>query len=160
MKYRSNIERYADFVFEPLDPSFPSRALDLKDRGGQGIIVAGVSYGQGSSREHAAICPMHLGVKAVIALSFERIHAANLINFGILPLRFNANSDYEAIEAGDNLHIPDIRTRVASSGTVTIHNRTRGATFQGTLELSEREKEILLAGGALNLAKKQGSTQA
>lgn len=160
MKYRSNIERYADFVFEPLDPSFPSRALDLKARGGQGIIVAGVSYGQGSSREHAAICPMHLGVKAVIALSFERIHAANLINFGILPIVFSTKNDYEDIEAGDVLHMPDIGARIASSGTVTIHNQTRGATFQGTLELTEREKEILLAGGALNLAKKRDNVQA
>lgn len=155
MKYRSNIERYADFVFEPLDPSFPSRALQLKARGGQGIIVAGLSYGQGSSREHAAICPMFLGVKAVVALSFERIHAANLINFGILPVLFTSNSDYEATEAGDILHMPGIGTRIASSGTVTVHNRTRGTTFQGILELSEREKEILLAGGALNLAQQR-----
>ncbi|MCK9229104.1 MAG: aconitate hydratase [Syntrophales bacterium] len=155
MKYRSNIERYAEFVFKPIDPSFPERARHLKARGGQGIIVAGLSYGQGSSREHAAMCPMHLGVKAVIALSFERIHAANLINFGILPILFSTNDDYEAVQTGDTLHIPHIRARIASSGTLTIHNRTRGTTFQGILDLSERDKEILPAGGALNLVRKQ-----
>ena len=88
MKYRSNIPKYSEFVFENVDASFAKRALALKEAGKHNIIVAGLSYGQGSSREHAAICPMYLGVRAVIAKSLERIHAANLINFGILPLTF------------------------------------------------------------------------
>ncbi|MDD5475827.1 MAG: aconitate hydratase [Syntrophales bacterium] len=155
MKYRSNIDRYSDFVFELLDPSFSARARELKARGRHGIIVAGFSYGQGSSREHAAICPMHLGVKAVIAKSFERIHASNLVNFGILPVIFSNDNDYEEIGSGDILDMPDIKNLVASTDTVTIHNRTRGTTIQADLRISEREKKILLAGGALNYAKEQ-----
>ena len=86
LKYRSNVPKYSSFVFEGVDPTFAQRAAALRDRGIHGIIVGGLSYGQGSSREHAALCPMYLGIKAVIAKSMERIHRANLINFGIVPL--------------------------------------------------------------------------
>jgi aconitate hydratase len=103
MKYRSNIPKYSKFVFKNIDPAFAKRAQEIKAAGKQNIIIAGFSYGQGSSREHAAICPMYLGVRAVIAKSFERIHAANLINFGILPLTFLTESDYEGISPGDDL---------------------------------------------------------
>lgn len=97
LKYRSNVPKYSQYVFEPLDPNFYSRASELRDRGMHNIIVAGYSYGQGSSREHAALCPMYLGVKAVIAKSIERIHAANLVNFGIIPFSFAQESDWDSL---------------------------------------------------------------
>ncbi|HET58527.1 MAG TPA: aconitate hydratase [Deltaproteobacteria bacterium] len=155
MKYRSNIPRYADFVFEPIDPSFPSRARAARDEGFQGIIVAGLSYGQGSSREHAALCPMHLGVRVVIAKSFERIHAANLVNFGILPLVFVDETDYDAIEPGDLLDVPGIRSIIANEEALTVHNRTKEMNFRAGFNLTERQRWILLAGGALNLVRKK-----
>jgi len=110
LKYRSNVPKYSEFVFEPLDKEFSSRAMALRDRGIHNLIVAGTSYGQGSSREHAALCPMYLGVKAVVAKSIERIHAANLVNFGIVPLSFVQKTDYDALAAGEEIRIPGIRT--------------------------------------------------
>jgi aconitate hydratase len=151
MKYRSNIPKYADYVFTPVDKEFPVRAKKIRDEGRHNIIVAGLSYGQGSSREHAALCPMFLGVKAIIAKSFERIHAANLINFGILPLTFTDEGDYERIEQGDHIAIPDIGKLLRESGKVMVKNLSRGISFGVDYDLSERQKEILLAGGALNL---------
>ncbi len=153
MKYRSNIRRYADFVFEGLDPTFPARAAKIRDNGRHNVVVAGQSYGQGSSREHAALCPMYLGVKAVIAKSYERIHTANLINFGILPLVFENETEYNLLDQGDSLEIPDLRGAVASGGSLTVRNATKGRSFAVTCTLSERQKRILLAGGALNLVK-------
>ncbi|HPH48923.1 MAG TPA: aconitate hydratase, partial [Methanothrix sp.] len=97
LKYRSNVPKYSEFVFEPLDNAFSARAIALRDKGRHNIIVAGSSYGQGSSREHAALCPMHLGVKAIIAKSIERIHAANLVNFGIAPFSFVQEADWEKL---------------------------------------------------------------
>ena len=153
MKYRSNIRRYADFVFEGLDPTFPARAAKIRDNGRHNVVVAGQSYGQGSSREHAALCPMYLGVKAVIAKSYERIHTANLINFGILPLVFENETEYNLLDQGDSLEIPDLRGAVAAGGGLTVRNATKGRSFAVTCTLSERQKRILLAGGALNLVK-------
>ncbi len=155
MKYRSNIPRYADFVFEPIDPSFPSRAQATRDEGLQGVIVAGLSYGQGSSREHAALCPRHLGVRVVIAKSFERIHAANLVNFGILPLVFVDETDYDAIEPGDLLDVPGIRSIIANEDVLTVRNRTKGINFRTGFNLTERQRSILLAGCALNLVREK-----
>jgi len=109
LKYRSNVPKYSLFVFEPLDTDFAARATALRDSGIHNIIVAGLSYGQGSSREHAALCPMYLGVKAVIAKSIERIHAANLVNFGIVPFSFADEKDYDVLPAGANITIPDVR---------------------------------------------------
>ncbi len=114
LKYRSNIPKYAEFVFEGVDAAFSKKALENKKAGVHNIIIAGASYGQGSSREHAAICPMYLGVKAVIAKSFERIHAANLINFGILPLTFANEADYDSIGASDKVEIGDIKAALSS----------------------------------------------
>ena len=151
MKYRSNIPKYAEFVFENVDPSFAERALALKDAGKHNIIVAGLSYGQGSSREHAAICPMYLGVRAVIAKSLERIHAANLINFGILPLTFIHEQDYDAIDEADDLEIAGTRTAIAEGTDLTVINKTKNTTFLVRCTLSERQKQIILAGGALNI---------
>jgi aconitate hydratase len=151
MKYRSNIPKYSEFVFENVDASFAKRALALKEKGVHNIIVAGLSYGQGSSREHAAICPMYLGVRAVIAKSLERIHAANLINFGILPLSFLKDSDYDAIDQGDDLEIPALKTAITESRNLIVQNKTKGISFPVTYTLSSRQKQMILAGGALNI---------
>ena len=155
MKYRSNIPRYSEFVFENVDTSFANRALALKEKGIHNIIVAGLSYGQGSSREHAAICPMYLGVRAVIAKSLERIHAANLINFGILPLSFLKDSDYDAIDQGDELEIPELKAAITEGRELIVQNKTKGSSFPVTSALSSRQKQMILAGGALNVRSSQ-----
>lgn len=155
MKYRSNIPRYSEFVFENVDASFANRALALKEKGIHNIIVAGLSYGQGSSREHAAICPMYLGVRAVIAKSMERIHAANLINFGILPLSFLKDSDYDAIGQGDKLEIPGLKATITEGRQLIVQNKTKGSSFPVTYNLSPRQKRMILAGGALNVRSRQ-----
>lgn len=149
MKYRSNVPKYAEFVFEIVDPTFHDRALEIRDSGAHNIIVGGLSYGQGSSREHAAICPMYLGVKAVLAKSLERIHTANLINFGIIPLTFKNDKDYDAIEQGDTIEIPHIKTLIEQGGTLTVKNKTKGTEFEVEYTLSNRQREIILAGGTL-----------
>lgn len=155
MKYRSNIPLYSRFVFELVDPGFYERAVAVRNLGRLNIIVAGHSYGQGSSREHAAICPMHLGVRAVIAKSFERIHAANLINFGILPLTFLDEGDYEIIGAGDHLRIMDIPKRLAAGGNLVVEDTTRGKVFEVAYDLTERQKAMILSGGALGMLKRR-----
>ncbi|MBN1674384.1 MAG: aconitate hydratase [Kiritimatiellae bacterium] len=158
LKYRSNVETYATFVFENVDASFAQRAAANRDQGIHNVIVAGESYGQGSSREHAALCPMYLGVKAVLAKSIERIHLANLINFGIVPLLFEKPADYDRIEKNDALAIDGIRRRVSEGqATVTLRNETRQADIPLKLALSERERHILLAGGLLNHTKQTQS---
>ncbi|MGZ3607854.1 MAG: aconitate hydratase [Syntrophales bacterium] len=151
MKYRSNIPKYSECFFEPLDDRCSERATKIRDRGKHNVIVAGLSYGQGSSREHAAICTMFLGVKAVIAKSFERIHAANLINFGILPVVFKDETDYERINQGDSLEIPDARKTIEGNGRMIVRDISNGVSFEVNYNLSERQKKILLAGGAINL---------
>jgi aconitate hydratase len=154
MKYRSNVPKYAEFLFEVVDPKFYERAKKIKESGLQNIIVAGVSYGQGSSREHAALCPMYMGVKAVIAKSMERIHKANLINFGIIPLTFVNKEDYTLIDQGDHLEIPGIRKILSETGNrVKVIDTTKGTEFQATFDLSERDKKIIILGGSLNYIK-------
>ncbi len=150
LKYRSNVPKYAQFVFENLDPEFHKRCLENKAAGGHNVIVAGESYGQGSSREHAAMCPMYLGVKAVVARSFERIHAANLINFGIAPLVFKNAADYGSIKAGDKLTCPDWRTAFAEGKPVVLRNGRAGTAIECVCALSGRQRTILTAGGLLN----------
>jgi aconitate hydratase len=153
LKYRSNIPKYAEFVFEGVDASFPKRALENRKAGVHNIVIAGASYGQGSSREHAAICPMYLGVKAVIARSFERIHAANLINFGILPLTFANESDYDSVSANDTIEIADIKGSLQAGRDLTMKDVTTGGTILLKYALSSRQRDILLAGGMLNYTK-------
>jgi aconitate hydratase len=144
---RSNIPAIAEFVFHYPDPTFVERA---KAKGG-GIIVAGQNYGQGSSREHAAICPMYLGVKAILAKSFARIHHDNLVNFGVVPLTFAHEADYDAIELRDMLEMRDIHELVrAEARTLEIHNLSKGTTILTHLNLLPRLRSILLAGGLLN----------
>jgi aconitate hydratase len=151
LKYRSNIPKYSEFVFAYVDREFSLRAKKIRDDGRCNVIVAGFSYGQGSSREHAAICPMFLGVRAVIAKSFERIHAANLVNFGIIPLIFKEEGSYELIEREDRLEIADIRGLIAEGREIVVINRSKGTSFGVSCNISERQKKILLAGGVLNL---------
>lgn len=153
LKYRSNIPKYAEFVFEREDPQFASRAISNRDKGIHNIIVAGESYGQGSSREHAAICPMYLGVKMVIAKSMERIHRANLINFGIIPTFFVNNEDYDLIKKDDLLVIENVRNSIASNGKMTLINKSQNKSIPLQIELSNREIEMLLAGSLINATK-------
>jgi aconitate hydratase len=150
MKYRSNIPKYAEYLFEIVDNTFYERAMKIRESGRHNVIVAGLSYGQGSSREHAAFCPMYVGVNAVLARSFERIHAANLVNFGILPLTFLNEEDYERFIQGDEIHVPDIRNSLSGPGLLQIHNVNRNIVIEVSFQLTERQKQILLAGGALN----------
>lgn len=151
LKYRSNIPKYSSFVFEGVDPEFAARAASNRDRGIHNIIVGGLSYGQGSSREHAALCPMYLGVKAVIVKSLERIHRSNLINAGILPLTFADQSDYDSIDKGDRIDIEDVRSALlAGAVLLTVRNLTRQSELEVTCDLSERERRIVAAGGLLN----------
>jgi aconitate hydratase len=153
MKYRSNIAAYSAFVFEAVDPLFAARAAAARDSGLHNVIIAGLSYGQGSSREHAAICPAALGVRAIIAKSFERIHAANLVNFGILPLVFAKDADYEAVEQGDELAIEALRSQVASGARrILVTDASKGIAFEALCELTDRQRRIALAGGALAAA--------
>jgi aconitate hydratase len=150
MKYRSNVPKYSEFLFEVVNPTFHDRANKIKETGKDNIIVAGLSYGQGSSREHAALCPMYMGVKAVIAKSMERIHNANLINFGILPLNFKDEKDYNKIEQGDEVEIPNIKKSLKEGKNLVVKNKTKKTEFEVVYTLSDRQKNILLAGGTLN----------
>ena len=153
MKYRSNVPKYSEYLFEVLDPTFHERAKAIQAAGQHNIIVAGVSYGQGSSREHAALCPMYVGVKALICKSLERIHNANLINFGIVPLTFADEADYDGIEQGDELEIPNIRAIIAQGKKLMVQNKTRATELEVLYDLSERERETILAGGTLSYIK-------
>ena len=150
LPYRSNIPEISKFVFETIDTEFTERAKNL----GGGIVIGGENYGQGSSREHAALAPRYLGVFAKIAKSFARIHKANLVNFGILPLVFTNVEDYEIIKQDSELSFPEIRKTI-SSGTSEIPVKVDGKKILTLLDISERQRKILLAGGILNLAKQK-----
>ncbi|MBU1244518.1 aconitate hydratase [Myxococcota bacterium] len=153
LKYRSNVPKYAQFVFENVDGSFSKRCLENKAKAVANFIFAGESYGQGSSREHAAMCPMYLGVKAVVAKSFERIHAANLVNFGILPLLFADAGDYDRIPQGAAVVSPNIRKAIEDGEPVILEVDGVGL-IKCDYKLSGRQREILLAGGLLNFTTK------
>jgi aconitate hydratase len=153
LPFRSNLPKISEFVFEHIDPSFPIRALDNKKQGG-GVIIGGENYGQGSSREHAALAPMYLGIKAVITKSFARIHRDNLINFGILPLNFIDLNDYFKLNNNDVLEITGIREVLRNNmKPITVQNITNNFSFFLSHDLSERERNIILAGGKLNYTK-------
>ncbi len=143
---RSNIPAISEFVFEKVDKDFVKRA---KEKGG-GFLIGGVNYGQGSSREHAALAPMYLGVKAVIVKSFARIHRANLVNFGILPLTFENENDYNLFDLGDTMELPDIKNRLKSKSRITLKNVTKNKEIKVTHTLTPRETDILCVGGLLN----------
>ena len=152
LPYRSNVPHLANFCLTPSDPEFPARAKEF----GGGFIVAGSNYGQGSSREHAALAPLQLGVKGVIAVSFARIHMANLINNGILPLTFAEEADYANLDMTDVLEIADAKSQVlgaVSGQPITVFNKSKGTSFTTLCPISQRQANMLLAGGLLNFTK-------
>ncbi|MCC0683877.1 aconitate hydratase [Clostridioides sp. ZZV14-6345] len=152
LPFRSNIPYLANYCFNTVDTAFPQRA---KDNGG-GFIVGGDNYGQGSSREHAALAPLYLGVKGVIVKSFARIHKANLINSGIIPMEFCDEKDYENLSLLDSLEIPNILDNLAN-GILEVKNTTKGTSFKVKVELSAKEVDVLKAGGKLNYTKNQAN---
>ena len=149
LPYRSNVPKLSEFCFTVCDKDFPERAKAL----GGGIILGGQNYGQGSSREHAALVPLYLGIKAVIAKSFARIHIANLINFGIVPMTLKNEEDYEKIAEGDEIYIEGFKTAIENSDKAILVNKNNGARVELNLNFTERQREILLAGGTLNYTK-------
>jgi aconitate hydratase len=151
LPFRSNIPEIARFLFAPLDSDTHERALGYRQRGS--FIVGGENYGQGSSREHAALVPRYLGVHAVIAKSFARIHLQNLCNFGLLPLVFVHPEDWERVAPGDLLEIPDARRILQHGRCLTVLNHTRNENYETGHSLSPREVEMVLAGGLINLVR-------
>lgn len=149
LPYRSNIPHISQFCFAVCDTEFPKRC---KKEGG-GIIIGGSNYGQGSSREHAALVPLYLGIKAVVAKSYARIHCANLANAGILPLQFTNEADYDSIDQMDQLELPHIRKEIEAGGTVILKNLTKNTEYRLTAVLTLRERSMVLAGGLLNYTK-------
>ena len=153
LPYRSNVPYLAEYCLTPCDPDFPKRARENNG----GFITAGANYGQGSSREHAALAPLQLGVKGVVAVSFARIHKANLINSGIIPMTFTDPEDYKKNDVGDELVILDTLSQIdaaVSGSPLRIENRTKNFTFTVHLDLTDRQAKILKAGGMLNFTKK------
>jgi aconitate hydratase len=151
---RSNIPAISEHVFSSVDNTFSKRAREARSKGG-GFIIGGENYGQGSSREHAALAPMFLGVQAVIAKSFARIHRSNLINFGIVPFLFADAGDYEKVEKGDRLVIEDALQMLRGNQSYSVLNQTKHNSFRVSTNLNDREKEIILAGGLLPNTKKR-----
>ena len=147
LPYRSNIPHLSQFCFGVCDETFPERIK----KEGKGFIIGGANYGQGSSREHAALVPLYLGVKAVITKSFARIHVANLVNAGILPFTFKNEADYDKIAQGDELALPEIRERLRSNESIVLKNITKGEEYElDSSHLSERQRDMLLCGGLLD----------
>lgn len=156
LPFRSNVPYLSDFCLTPVDATFPARA---KKEGG-GILVAGMNYGQGSSREHAALVPLYLGIRAVVAKSFARIHQANLINNGILPLTFQNEADYDRIAQGDTLSLPNVRETVESgSDTFVLHNDTKDEDYTVLMPLTARQQGCILYGGLLNYTRESAKAE-
>ena len=153
LKYRSNVPKYANYVFYHMDPEFATKCRTNKEQGMASIIVAALSYGQGSSREHAALCPMYLGVRGLLAKSVERIHSANLVNFGIMQLTFVDEADYDRIDDGDELAIDNVYKAIEQD-VVVVRNVTKGYEFNTKCNITHRLKEIDVSGGWLNYVAK------
>jgi len=149
LPYRSNIPEISKFVFSQIDETYYERAMPHRETGS--LVIAGENYGQGSSREHAAIAPRYLGLRAVIAKSFARIHWQNLINFGILPLTFDNPQDWERIERGDVLTIPDVREAIQRGTRLTVINKRKDQAYPTQHSMSERQVRIMLSGSLINL---------
>jgi len=150
LPFRSNVPEISRYVFYQVDESYHDRAMEVRDDGGH-FVVAGTNYGQGSSREHAALAPRYLGLRAVLAKDFARIHWQNLVNFGILPLTFVSEGDYDAVEQGDALALPRVREELEGGGCeVTVENRTRDRSFRVRHELSDRQVEMILDGSLIS----------
>ncbi|MDP2945410.1 MAG: aconitate hydratase, partial [Atribacterota bacterium] len=154
LPYRSNIPYLSDYCLTPCDKDFPKKARE--NRGG--FIIGGSNYGQGSSREHAALVPLYLGIRVVLAKSFARIHQANLVNNGIIPLIFKNPEDYDNVKEMDELLIENTLFQV-KKGIVKIKNLTNGKEYKMLLNITERQKEIIVQGGLLNLVKSKGSVK-
>ena len=152
LPYRSNVPYLSKFCFGVCDTSFPERCL----KEGGGFIIGGSNYGQGSSREHAALVPLYLGIRAVVAKSFARMHKANLINSGIIPLTFADPDDYDKISQNDTLLLCNIKDAVSDGNEAVLMNTATNETFRLELDLSERARQILLAGGMLNYTANNG----
>lgn len=150
---RSNIPAISEYVYSRVDETFVERIRAA----GAGIVVGGSNYGQGSSREHAALAPMYLGLKAVITKSFARIHWVNLVNFGILPFTFVDEADYDRLDQDDELEIPNVREAIQKSNMVTVRNLTKGTEFTVRHDMTPRQVEIMLEGGLLNWVKSHGA---
>ncbi|CCX37476.1 putative aconitate hydratase [Clostridium sp. CAG:1013] len=153
LPFRSNIPYLSQFCFGVCDKEFPQRC---KTEGG-GIVIGGSNYGQGSSREHAALVPLYLGVKAVVAKSYARIHCANLANAGLIPLQFVDESDYDRIDQMDVLRLPNIKAELEKGNAVTLEDVTKGITIQVEAQLTQRQRDMVLAGGLLNYTKSQAN---
>ena len=151
LPFRSNIPEISKFTFNGIDPTFYDRAMPHRDRGS--FVVGGENYGQGSSREHAALAPRYLGVKVVLAKSFARIHWQNLINFGILPLQLVHPEDWEKIDQEDVLVLRDVRAALRKGNTVKVENQTKGQSYDTTHTMSRRQADIVLRGGLINAAR-------
>jgi aconitate hydratase len=154
MSFRSNVPEIAKFTFRRFDPEYHGKAKESAP----GLIVGGHNYGQGSSREHAALAPLHLGIRAVIAKSFARIHRRNLISQGILPLRFEDESDYDRFEQGQTWDLPEIRDRL-ENGDEVVPLRKGDEEVTLLAEYSQRERDILLAGGILRQLREKAEDQ-
>jgi aconitate hydratase len=153
LPYRSNIPEISKFVYSRVDESFYERAMPYQEKGF--IIVGGNNYGQGSSREHAAIAPRFMGLRVVIARSFARIHWQNLINFGMLPLTFADPDDYDGIDQGDMLQVTDVRQALPQTGRLRVANQTKGTVFEAQHRLSERQIGMVLEGGLINVVRQR-----
>jgi aconitate hydratase len=154
LPFRSNIPKLAEFTFDQVDETYATRAIDIRDTSGH-IIVAGTNYGQGSSREHAAITPRFLGLRAVLAVSFARIHWQNLANFGVLAIEFSDATDYDRIQQGDVLVLAGVREALVSGAEITVHNMTRNEDLVARHSLSVRQVGMLLAGGLIPWLREQ-----
>jgi aconitate hydratase len=153
LPFRSNIPKLSEHCLAPVDATFPARA---KQAGG-GFLLAGQNYGQGSSREHAALVPLYLKIRGVLAKGFARIHQANLINNGILPLVFVNEADYDRFDLQDTIALPGIRKLVESGATeIPVENKTKGFTATMKLELTERQRKMILFGGLINMIAAEG----
>ena len=153
LPYRSNIPEISKFVFEQVDESFYERSMEYQDKGF--MIVGGVNYGQGSSREHAAIAPRYLGMRAALVKSYARIHRQNLANFGILPLTFSNASDFDRIDQGDELELTNVREEMQQGREVTVRNTTKDETYAAHHDLTEREVEMVLEGSQISVVKRE-----
>jgi aconitate hydratase len=149
LPFRSNIPAIAEFAFTRVDPTFPARAKNVQ----YGMVVGGINYGQGSSREHAALAPRHLGLRVVLVKSFARIHRSNLINFGVLPLVFAKADDYDLFQQDDKIEISDLHQQIKTGNEVKLKLGKKNAMIAAYHNMTQREQNILLAGGLINLVR-------
>ena len=153
LPFRSNIPEISKFVFSQVDESYYDRAMEHRDQGH--FVVGGQNYGQGSSREHAAIAPRYLGVRAKIAKGYARIHRANLINFGILPLEFVDEADHEKIDQGDYLVFKGLRKSLKEGGPVSVYNKTKDESYQTRHHMTDRQVKMILEGSRINVVRQE-----